>query len=131
MHKIQLYPRRVHSSRRTPHVAVAALFVIVSALILAGGVKQLAEATVLLLLTVFTIVNVALVLLKRRDGEAHGQFEVPVAVPALGALVCATLIVVRVSAAITSGNPASRTAPLVAGGIVASALVLYRVLKVR
>ena len=120
---------KVHSKRQTPHVAILVLFVIVSALILAGGVKQLAEATVLLLLTVFTIVNLALVRLKLRKDEINGQFEVPVWVPVLGALVCALLIIVRLGAAITSTNSASRTAPLVAGAIVLVALGLYAVLR--
>ncbi|HEX8371180.1 MAG TPA: APC family permease [Chthoniobacterales bacterium] len=120
---------RVHATRRTPHVAVATLFCIVAALILAGGVKQLAEATVLLLLMVFTVVNVALLLLKRRKDEPRGQFEVPIWVPAAGALVCATLIVVRIVAALNSDNPASRTAPMVAGAIVLVALLLYAVLR--
>ena len=61
----------LHPVRRSPHAAVILLFVIVSALILSGGVKQLAEATVLLLLTVFTVVNLSLVVLKRRPGEVE------------------------------------------------------------
>lgn len=120
---------RIHPKRRTPHVAVVILFLIVSTLILMADVKQLAESTSLLLLMVFTVVNIALLILKRRKGEGKGQFEVPVAVPFLGALVCATLIVVRVQASIASENPAVRAAPLIAGGIIATALVLYLVLR--
>ncbi len=44
-------------------------FGIVSLLILSGGVKTLAEATVLLLLVVFTLVNVSLIVLKRRSSS--------------------------------------------------------------
>jgi amino acid transporter len=120
---------KVHPVRRTPHVAVIALFAIVSALILAGGIKPLAEATALLLLSVFVVVNLALVILQRRDGEEKGGFEVPAFVPLLGAAVCAVLIVSRIHAALTSPVPGLHIAPLVAGGIIATSLVLYRLFK--
>ncbi len=120
---------RVHAVRKSPHIAVFVLFGIVSILILSGGVKALAESTVLLLLTVFTTVNISLVVLKRRPGEPRGGFEPPIIVPVLGALVCASLIIVRVQTAITSSDVAQRTAPLIAGAIVLVSLVLYKVLK--
>jgi len=119
----------VHPVRRTPHVAIMVLFVIVTALILNGNVKQLAEATVLLLLTVFTVVNVSLVVLKLRKSEAVGGFEVPLIVPALGALVCGSLIVTRLQTALTSSNPAERPAPLIAIAIILVGLALYKLLK--
>ena len=53
------------------------LFVIVSLLILSGGVKPLAEATVLLLLVVFTLVNVSLIVLKRRDASLRTDSTCP------------------------------------------------------
>jgi basic amino acid/polyamine antiporter, APA family len=109
---------RVHATRRTPHVAVAVLLVIVVALSLVGDISQLASATVLLLLVVFTIVNGALIVLKLRPGERRGSFEVPVFVPALGALVCAALLVNRV----LGGD---WRAPALAGALIAGILVLY------
>lgn len=118
---------KVHLRRQTPHVAIAALFVVVTILILSGGVKQLAESTVLLLLFAFTVVNISLVVLKRRPGEPRGGFEVPVFVPALGALVCLILLGVRMHKALS--DPAHRTAPLIALAIVGGALALYFVLK--
>jgi hypothetical protein len=51
----------------------------------------------LLLLLVFAVVNRALVILKRREGEPAGYFEIPIIIPALGALVCLVLVVVRVA----------------------------------
>lgn len=119
----------IHPKRHSPHIAVFVLFGIVSVLILSGGVKQLAESTVLLLLTVFTTVNIALVRLKRRPEEPRGGFEPPVIVPVLGAVVCASLILVRVQTAISSADPAQRTAPFIAGAIVLISLGLYAVLK--
>lgn len=120
---------RVHPTRHTPHVAVFVLFGIVAVLILSGGVKQLAESTVLLLLSVFTVVNIALLVLKRRPEEPKGGFEPPMIVPLLGALTCASLIYARIHSAITSADPNQKTAPLIAGGIVLVSVVLYAALK--
>ena len=121
--------QRVHLVRRTPHIAIMTLFVIVSLLILSGGVKQLAEATVLLLLLVFIIVNASLVRLKMSSDSPRGQFEVPTWVPVLGGLVCSVLVVARVYSAVAGSDPAGQTAPLIAGAIVIVALLLYRFLK--
>ncbi len=118
---------RVHPTRRTPHIAIVVLFAIVTALILSGSVKQLAESTVLLLLMVFCVVNISLVVLKRRPGEARGGFEVPLVVPVLGAIVCLVLIAVRIESAWSKEG--GHVAPLVALGIVAAALVLYRITR--
>ncbi len=120
---------RIHPRRQSPHIAIAVLFVIVTGLILSGGVKQLAESTVLLLLIVFTVVNAALIVLKLRPGEPRGGFEPPLAVPILGVLVCLALIGVRIQSAITSTDAAQRTAPLIAGSIVVVSLVLYLILR--
>jgi amino acid transporter len=119
----------VHPVRKSPHIAVFVLFGIVSLLILSGSVKQLAESTVLLLLIVFTAVNISLVVLKRRPGEPRGGFEPPLLVPIFGALVCAMLIIVRVQSAITSADHAQRPAPLIAGAIILISVALYFVLK--
>ncbi len=113
----------IHPVRRTPHLAIALLFLIVTGLILSGGVKQLAESTVLLLLMVFSVVNISLVVLKLRPGEPKGGFEVPVLVPVLGALVCLVLIGVRVAS--SWNGEGGHVAPLVSLGIVAAGLVLY------
>ncbi len=120
---------KLHPIRRTPSSAIIVLFVIVTLLILSGGVKPLAEATVLLLLTVFTIVNISLIVLKRRAGEATDGFDVPLIVPILGALVCALLIFVRVQKAITSSDAAQSTAPLIALAVFALSFVLYTMMK--
>ena len=110
---------KVNASRRTPHVAILTIFCVVVVLSLIGDIKALASSTVLLLLTVFTIVNVALVILKRRPGEPEGGFEVPVIIPILGAVVCAALIVTRM---FQSGD---YTAPLIAIGLILLITVLY------
>jgi len=120
---------KIHPQRHTPHRAILVLFVIVSLLILSGGVKPLAEATVLLLLVVFTLVNVSLIVLKRRPSEPSDGFDVPLLVPILGALVCALLVVVRVHAAFTATKPGAAVAPLIALAIFAGSFLLYFLMR--
>jgi len=100
----------VHASRLTPHIAIAALFLILAPLALLGTIAELAAATVLLLLLVFTVVNAALFVLKRRKGELPGQLEVPLFVPAAG-IVCLVLIVVRVATGDLAGAGSCRCSP--------------------
>jgi APA family basic amino acid/polyamine antiporter len=116
---------RVHARRRTPHVAILTLMVIVLLLALPGSIKQLADATSLLLLSVFVIVNTSLIVLKRRPGEPPGGFEVPLLVPAAGVLVCGTLIGARV----LSTSPDDRKALLTAAALLVGIAVLYLVVR--
>jgi len=109
---------RVHATRRTPHVAVVTLLAVTVALTLSGDITQLASATVLLLLVVFTIVNTALIILKLRPGEPRGGFEVPIIVPAAGALTCTALLANRV---LTE----DWRAPALAGAMILGILLLY------
>jgi basic amino acid/polyamine antiporter, APA family len=122
-----LLPERlgsVHAARRTPHLAVAALFLVLAPLALLGTITELAAATVLLLLLVFMVVNGALFILKGRKSEKQGRFEIPRAIPALGAMVCLVLIVVRV----TTGD---WRAPALAGALLFGALVLHVLMQMR
>jgi amino acid transporter len=112
----------VHASRRTPHIAIIALFLVLAPLALIGTIAELAAATVLLLLLVFMVVNGALFILKGRQGESRGRFEIPRLIPALGAAVCFVLIVVRVA----TGDV---EAPLLAGGLLLGALAVYALMR--
>ena len=137
---------RVHRKRKTPHIAILVLLVIVTALALTndairvlqeltrgvvrdflvnlervGPIASLASATSLLLLFSFMIVNGSLIALKLRRGEPKGAFEVPVVVPALGILVNGALIVTR----FIDASRAGWLAPIIAGVIVAGITVLY------
>jgi basic amino acid/polyamine antiporter, APA family len=78
---------RVHASRRTPHIAIFTLMVIVMALSISGNIGQLASATSTILLSVFVVVNAALLRLQGRPGEPKGGFEIPRFVPVLGIIV--------------------------------------------
>jgi basic amino acid/polyamine antiporter, APA family len=115
---------RLHEGTRTPYMAILALFVIVVALMLSGDITQLASATVLLLLAVFSLVNLALLVLQRRPDEPRGGFEVPSFVPALGALVCLALLVNRVA----TGD---WRAPALAGAVLVAIAALYAVVRPR
>lgn len=84
---------RVHRGRRTPHLAIATVLAAALVLALSGTLDYLAGATSTLLLVVFLMVNVALVLIKRHDGDtSHGGFRVPAAVPLAGIGICGAVV---------------------------------------
>jgi len=78
--------------RRAPYVSSLAVLGFMLVLALTGNIASLARATSVLLLICFIAVNVSLVVLKHRKGEPKGRFEIPYAVPVLGALVCALML---------------------------------------
>jgi amino acid transporter len=82
---------KVHRSRRTPFVAIGFTTLLAFGLItFVGEVPALGGTTALLLLGVFTVVNIA-VLVLRRDRVGHQHFHTPTILPILGALSCAFL----------------------------------------
>lgn len=84
----------VHGERRTPLVAIIATTAIAMVLIVSGDLSTLADTTVLLLLLVFSAVNVA-VLVLRRDPVDHAHFRAPTAVPVIGAGVSVALMTTK------------------------------------
>ncbi len=81
----------VHRTRRTPYTAIAFTTLLAFGLItFVGAVPALGGTTALLLLCVFTVVNIA-VLVLRRDRVGHEHFRTPTFLPVLGALSCAFL----------------------------------------
>jgi basic amino acid/polyamine antiporter, APA family len=119
---------RVHPRRRTPHVAIFVLMLIVAALALSGTIKELASATALLLLGCFVVVNMALIVLKRRPGEPPGKFEVPIFVPLLGSLVCLGLIAARVFTPGARGHY-EWLAPVIAASLAAFISLIYLIFR--
>ncbi len=120
-----LLPRglgRVHGVRRTPHIAVLALLLVLLPLASAGSIADLAAATVLLLLVVFIAVNASLIVLKRRPGEAPGRFEVPIALPLAGMIVCSLLLLTRLASV-------EWRAPALAGLLLLGSVGLYAVMR--
>ena len=82
----------VHPTRRTPYIAIIFTTLLALGLILfVGEVPELGGTTALLLLAVFTVVNIA-VLVLRRDRVAHRHFRTPTALPMIGALTCGYLV---------------------------------------
>ena len=77
---------RVLPERRTPIAAIVFTTAIAVVLISTGDLSSLADTTVLLLLFVFTIVNIAVLVLRREDVE-HEHFRAPSVFPVLGAIV--------------------------------------------
>lgn len=83
---------QVHVSRRTPYIAIIFTTLLAFGLIsFVGAVPALGGTTALLLLCVFTIVNIA-VLVLRRDKVEHQHFRTPTFLPIVGALSCAFLV---------------------------------------
>jgi len=81
---------RVHRTRRTPWVGIAFTTLIAFGLIWFADLTALGGTTALLLLCVFTVVNVA-VLVLRRDPVEHKHFKAPTVIPVIGAVACAYL----------------------------------------
>lgn len=113
---------RVHEVRRTPHIAIAVILGLLLLLVVAGEIADLAAATVLLLLVVFIAVNASLIVLKRRKGEALGQFEIPLILPIAGIVVCLALLVTRVAST-------DWRAPALAGALLGLILCFYAALR--
>ncbi|HLL07427.1 MAG TPA: APC family permease [Nocardioidaceae bacterium] len=88
---------KVHPERRTPWVSI--LFTTALAVCLItyvsnasdDAVSILGGTTALLLLAVFTVVNIACLVL-RRDDVQHDHFRAPTFLPIIGALACAYLV---------------------------------------
>jgi APA family basic amino acid/polyamine antiporter len=82
---------KVHPTRRTPYIAIGFTSLLAFGLItFVGEVPALGGTTALLLLCVFTVVNIA-VLVLRKDRVAHKHFRSPTVVPILGVITCAFL----------------------------------------
>jgi APA family basic amino acid/polyamine antiporter len=80
---------KVHVARRTPYLAIGFTTLLAFALItFVGEVPALGGTTALLLLCVFTVVNIA-VLVLRNDRVGHEHFRTPTFLPVVGAIACA------------------------------------------
>ena len=83
---------KVLFGRRTPWVAILFTTALAVGLItFVGQVSQLGGTTALLLLGVFTLVNVSVMVL-RKDKVEHEHFHAPSWLPIVGALTCAYLV---------------------------------------
>jgi APA family basic amino acid/polyamine antiporter len=81
----------VHSTRRSPWVAILFTSLIAIVLVSTVDIGILGGTTALLLLAVFAVVNVA-VLVLRRDTVSHRHFRAPTLIPVLAAVFCVYLV---------------------------------------
>lgn len=79
---------RVHPVRRTPWVSILFTSVVALLLVSSFDIDVLGGTTSLLLLIVFTVVNVAVLVLRREKVE-HEHFRAPTWIPVLGVITCA------------------------------------------
>ncbi|HEV3407331.1 MAG TPA: APC family permease [Gaiellaceae bacterium] len=82
----------VHAGRRTPWFAIIFTAALCAILIVIGTLSELAQATVMLLLTVFTLVNIS-VLVLRRERVEHEHFVAPSVFPIAGAVVSIAMLI--------------------------------------
>jgi amino acid transporter len=108
----------VHPTRRTPWVSILFTSALAYVLVVTVDLSVLGGTTALLLLAVFTLVNIA-VLVLRRDTVAHRHFRAPTWAPVLGVLLCGFL------ATPLSGRPATQF--LVAGALLAVGVLFWLV----
>ncbi len=93
MAREEVLPRplgKVHRGRRTPYVAIAFTTLLAFGLIWFADLAALGGTTSLLLLVVFTVVNVA-VLVLRKDRIDRRHFRSPTIISVTGALLCGFL----------------------------------------
>lgn len=83
---------KLHETRRTPHVAIVVIFIILMVLAFSGDVTALARATSVILLISFFVINISLIAFKLQKYDWKGCFQVPMVVPILGSLVCLALL---------------------------------------
>ncbi|WP_086820536.1 APC family permease [Allokutzneria sp. NRRL B-24872] len=81
---------KVHQTRRTPWIAIGFTSIIAIFLVSFVPLKDLGGTTALLLLIVFTVVNIACLVLRKEKAE-HKHFRAPTIVPVIGAITCAYL----------------------------------------
>jgi len=75
------------------HVHIGSRAVLVYLATLALPLERLAEATSLISLVIFALVDLALIVIKLRDGPPpEDTFEIPLAVPVIGLLACFGLL---------------------------------------
>lgn len=110
---------KVLPGRRTPWVAILFTTVLaVGLLIFGGNVSALGGTTALLLLAVFSVVNIA-VLVLRKDKKEHKHFVAPTVIPIIGAVCCAFLV-----GPWTGRNPVQYS---IAGVLIAVGIVLWAI----
>lgn len=95
MSREKLLPKVLGYVSSKTHTPVTAIFVCIGIVLLmafTGDVAILAKSSSLLLLSGFFMMNISLIILKRKNPEEKGRFEIPYFIPVLGAILAVTLI---------------------------------------
>ena len=108
----------VHPTRRTPWVSIVFSSIIAYVLVVTVDLSVLGGTTALLLLAVFTIVNIAVLVLRKHKVE-HKHFRAPTWAPVVGVFLCGFL------ATPLSGRPVSQF--IIAAILLAVGVVLWLV----
>lgn len=82
---------KLHATRATPYRTIIVILPIAIFLALSGTLQFLAGTTATLILAMFCLVNLSLLIIKRREGNADG-FRVPAIVPVLALVSNVVLI---------------------------------------
>jgi APA family basic amino acid/polyamine antiporter len=83
---------RVLPHRRTPWVSIVATLAVSMVLTFTGGLADLANTMVLLLLVTFASTNLAVIVLRRRPDEGErDHVRIPIVLPVIGLLSCVAL----------------------------------------
>ncbi|MGI8646552.1 MAG: APC family permease [Nocardioides sp.] len=117
---------KVLPGRRTPWAGIAFTTLLALGLITVvteraedSIVAALAGTTGLLLLVVFTVVNIACLVARRRDPGAESSFRAPTPIPIIGAVACAFLV------GPWARDPEDYIQYKIAGGLLAVGIVLW------
>lgn len=87
----------VHPGTRTPLFATALTTAIVLTLALLGSLATLAETTALVMLSIFALINLALLMIKRRDPHPPMVKTFPMFIPVMGFVVSAAFALGKVT----------------------------------
>ncbi len=87
---------RVHQRTQTPLIATAVVTGIVLIVALIGRLATLAETTSVIMLTIFSLVNLALWRVKRKDPHPHGVRIYPSWIPITGFLISSAFVLSEV-----------------------------------
>jgi len=88
---------QVYNRTRTPLIATVVVTVIALVLALMGRLGSLAETTSLIMLTIFSLVNLALWRIKRRDPTPNGVKVFPIWIPILGFFISLAFFLVQIN----------------------------------
>ena len=89
---------KVHPKTQTP--MIASVLVIIAILILAlwFPLVRLAETTSFIILIIFSLINLSLVIIKRRGPHPDQAVTYPIVIPIIGFILCSSFIILRVIA---------------------------------